>query len=70
MKYIPAHDNVFTHLFKRHCQLETNEKIQFKLSINALTKGRAKLPVGTNLPAGETKVYSTTAFIPARKRIT
>lgn len=70
LKYIPIHENVFTHLSKRFCVPATDEDIRLKSSINALTKGRAKLPVGTNLPAGETKVYSTTAFIPARKRIT
>ena len=43
--------------------------IGFKLSINALTKGRATLPVDTNYRADEAKVYSITTFIPARKII-
>ena len=48
---------------------ETDEDIRFKSSINALTKGKATLPVETNLWADEAKVYSVTPFIPARKRI-
>ena len=49
LKYIPAYDKAFTHLSKRSCAPETVEDIKFKLSINALTKGRATLPEDANL---------------------
>ena len=67
LKYIPAHDKAFTYLCKRFCAPETDEDIRFKSSINA--KGKATLPVHTNLRADEAKVYPITTFIPGRKRI-
>ena len=69
LKYIPPHEKAFTHLSKRFCMPETDEDIRFKSSINALTKGRGKLPVDIKLRADESKVYSITTFIPARKRV-
>ena len=57
------------HTSKRFCVPETDKNIRFKLSINALTKGRATLPVDTNFWPDEDKVYSITTFICARKRI-
>ena len=68
LKYTPAHDEAFTHLSKQFYASGTDEGIRFQSSINVLTKGRAALPIDTNLKADVIKVYSFTTFIPVRKR--